>query len=42
MTDSRIEKRNGLQGCATTKTPQVKNNRKLQEMQTSEETKLIT
>ena len=35
MADSRIKKRNKLQGCATTKIPQVKNNPKLQEIQTS-------
>ena len=36
MTDCRIKKQNGLQGCATTKIPQVENNRKLRKRQTSE------
>ena len=31
-----LKKRNELQGCATTKIPQVENNGKLREMQTSE------
>ena len=33
MVDCRIKKGNGLQGCAATKIPQVKNNRKLCEIQ---------
>ena len=36
MADCRIKNGNGLQGCATTKIPQVENNRKLQEIQMSE------
>ena len=39
MTDCRFKKRNGLQGCATTKI-QVENKQKLREKQT--EIKLIT
>ena len=36
MAGCRIKKRNGLQGCATTKIPQAEHNQKLREIQTSE------
>ena len=36
MADCKTKKRNGLQGCATKKIPQVENNLKLREIQTPE------